>query len=54
MKNARFVWPALFLIVVVCPALAILRYDYLAYAALAIGILIIVFAMATGRLRLFG
>lgn len=53
-SNGKLVWPALFLILIACPGLAMLNFDYLGYAALLTGILIIAYALATGQLKLFG
>lgn len=53
-SNALLVWPALFLIFVVCPCLAFLRFDEIGYTAGFIGLIVIIFAMATGRLKLLG
>lgn len=52
--NAALVWPALLLIIIVCPVLGMMDQITLGIIAAAIGIGLIVIAMATGRLKLFG
>jgi hypothetical protein len=52
--NAALVWPALLLIIIVCPVLGMMDQITLGIIAAVIGIGLIVYAMATGRLKLFG
>lgn len=52
--NAALVWPALLLIIIVCPVLVMMDQITLGIIAAVIGIGLVVYAMATGRLKLFG
>lgn len=53
-SNAMLVWPALLLIVVICPGLLLFGYSDWGYIAGFIGLVLLIYAMATGRLKLFG
>lgn len=53
-SNAKIVWPALLLMLVVCPILSLTRYAEFGYIAFFIGIVLLIYAMATGQLKLFG
>lgn len=53
-SNALLVWPALLLIILICPGLVLFGYNDLGYIAGFIGVLILIYAMVTGQLKLFG
>lgn len=53
-SSAPFVWPAIGLIVIVCPLLSFNDYTVSGIVAALIGLGLIAYAMATGRLKLFG
>lgn len=53
-SNAAFVWPAILLMLIVCPALSMAGYTVLGMLTFLIGLCLIIYAMATGRLKLFG
>lgn len=53
-SNAAFVWPAIILMLIVCPVVSMTGHTVWGLIALLIGICLIIYAMATGRLKLFG
>ena len=52
--NAALIWPAILLIVVACPILVLLNQIPLGIIAAIIGLGLIIYAMATGRLKFLG
>lgn len=53
-SNVKIVLPALVLILCACPGLATFGYSDWGYIAGFIGIVLLIYAMATGQLKLFG
>ena len=54
MASAIFVWPAIFLMVVVCPTLILIQQLPLGIIAAIIGVGIIIYALITGQLKFLG
>jgi hypothetical protein len=52
--NAALIWPAILLIVVACPVLSLLHQYPLAIVAAIIGLGLVIYALATKRLKFFG
>lgn len=53
-SNTLLVWPALLLIILVCPGLVLFGYNDWGYIAGFIGLILLIYALATGQLKLFG
>jgi hypothetical protein len=53
-SNAALVWSAIVLIVIVCPLLSLNDYPVPAIIAAVAGLCLLIYAMATGQLKLFG
>lgn len=53
-SNAALVWSAIGLIVIICPLFALNDYPVVAIIAAVAGLCLLIYAMATGQLKLFG